>query len=120
MNGEEHESDEEEQIEVNEMIENDFGGEITVASSDVYESSPVDLHVEEDTNDGKEDEEHEPKQVEDEPKPAASVTMRDDGGVPMDYRARRALREKKKAMEEGGCTKSFTWCMYILSYDLSC
>lgn len=45
--------------------------------------------------------------------------MRDGGDVLMDYRVRRVLREKKKVMEEGGCIKSFTWCMYILSYDLS-
>lgn len=123
MNGEKHESDEEEQREVSETIEDDYGGEITVASSNVYESTPVDLHVEEDTNDGKEDEpkpafsvtmrdhgvvpndgkeyaEPEPKQIKDEPKPTYSVTMHDDGDVPLDYRARRALREKKKAMEE--------------------
>lgn len=102
------------------MIENDFGGEIIVVFLDVYEFSLVDFYVEEDINDGKEDEEYEFKQVEDEFKLVVFVIMRDGGDVLMDYRVRRVLREKKKVMEEGGCIKSFIWCMYILSYDLSC
>lgn len=112
VNGKVDGSDEEEHEELEPVNELNNESEIQVAASATYESSAPRIVDENSAEDTTSKEDHVPSKVEEAPKPADSDAV-DNKSIPMDYRARRALRQKQKDAERGETINTYTCIIFL-------